>query len=105
MGDLPGSSPGPFQDLRTTFGDLFATSLGSIKGFPGTVSGLVWDGLKTKKGSETGQIPSDRDENGADRILWSWGVRFRGPRGPEGPKKGPKGPKWVSGKIRKIMIF
>ena len=61
--DLPGASPGPFQDLRTTFGDLFATSLGSIKGFPGSVSGLVWDGLKTTKGSESDQIPSDQDEN------------------------------------------
>ena len=82
-----------------TSGDLFATSPGCIKGVPGAVSGFVREGSKTKKGSETGQIPSDRDENGADRILWPWGVRFRGPRGPEGPKKGPKGQKRVSGEI------
>ena len=63
IGDLPGGFPGPFHDLRTTFGHLFATSLGSIRGGPGGVSGLFRNGSKTKKGSESGQIPSDRDEN------------------------------------------
>ena len=63
IGDLPGRFPGPFHDLRTTSGDLFATSPGSIRGFPGAVSGLVREGSKTKKGSESGQITSDRDEN------------------------------------------
>ena len=52
--DFPRTTPGPFQHPRTTFGALFATSLGSAKAFRGTASGLVRGGSETKKGSARG---------------------------------------------------
>ena len=60
---IPPPEPDTAPSPGATSGDLFATSPGCIKGFPGTVAGLVREGSKTKKGSESGQIPSDRDEN------------------------------------------
>ena len=94
IGDLPGGFSGPFQDLRMTSGDLFATSPGGIKGFLGTVAGLVREGSKRKRARKVvkshrigTKIRQHGEEDMGSPVFGSPGLE----RAQKGPKKAKTG--------------